>query len=65
MCYTRNVYVINKVFQVVRKTIYNEPKNKTTLSLTKTALEWLEREREKLNANSLSDALEKMARKKE
>ena len=47
-----------------RKKIYDEEKNKTTLSLTKTAIDWLEKEREKLNANSLSDAIEKMARKK-
>jgi hypothetical protein len=45
------------------KTIYGEPKNKTTLTLTKTALKWLEKMQIELNANSLSDAIEKMSRK--
>lgn len=48
-----------------RKKIYDEDKNKTTLSLTKTAIKWLEEKQVELGANSLSDALEKMARKKE
>lgn len=46
------------------KTIYGEPKQKTTLSLTETALKWLTQKQVELNANSLSDTLEKMARNK-
>lgn len=46
------------------KLIYGEPKKKTTLSLTKTVIKWLEEQQVELGANSLSDALEKMARKK-
>jgi hypothetical protein len=45
------------------KTIYGESKNKTTLSLTKTAIKWLEKNQVELCANSLSDTIEKMARK--
>ena len=46
------------------KLIYGEPKKKTTLSLTQTAIKWLEEKQVELGANSLSDALEKMARNK-
>jgi hypothetical protein len=56
------VHVLDKQVNMSGKTIYGEPKNKTTLTLTKTALKWLEKMQIELNANSLSDAIEKMSR---
>ncbi|MEQ9549481.1 hypothetical protein [Coleofasciculus sp. G3-WIS-01] len=47
-----------------RKKIYNESKRKLTMTLTETAVRWLEQERERIGANSLSDTIERMARKK-
>lgn len=44
------------------KTIYGEGKDKTTLSLTKTAITWLKEKQVELRANSLSDTIERMAR---
>lgn len=48
-----------------RKKMYGEPKRKTTLTLTETAYQWLEKQQALLNATSLSDAIERMARKSE
>lgn len=44
------------------KTIYGEEKKKTTLTLTQTAIDWLESQRLRLSANSVSDTIEKLAR---
>jgi uncharacterized protein YjiS (DUF1127 family) len=48
-----------------RKKIYNEPKRRFTMTLTETAINWLEEERVRIGANSLSDTIERMARNKE
>ncbi len=49
---------------MARKKIYDEEKQRFTMTLTKTAIEWLESQRKTLNANSLSDVIERMARNK-
>ncbi|WP_169216980.1 hypothetical protein [Brasilonema sp. UFV-L1] len=46
----------------MRKKIYGEEKTKTTLTLTQTARDWLEDQRVKLKAVSISDTIERMAR---
>lgn len=43
--------------------MYGEPKRKTTLTLTETAYQWLETQQKTLNATSLSDVIERLARK--
>jgi len=45
-----------------RKKIYGESKRKITMTLTETAVRWLEQERVRIGANSLSDTIERMAR---
>ena len=45
-----------------RKKIYSEPKRKINLSLTETAIKWLEEQRVQLTASSLSDVIERLAR---
>ena len=45
-----------------RKKIYDQPKRRFTMTLTETAISWLEQERKRIGANSLSDAIERMAR---
>ncbi|MEO1432738.1 MAG: hypothetical protein AAFV71_27455 [Cyanobacteria bacterium J06633_8] len=45
------------------KKIYGEEKRRVNLTLTQTAIDWLEKQKEELGANSLSDVLEKLARK--
>lgn len=45
-----------------RSRIYREEKFKKYLSLTKTAIEWLEQKQRELNATSLSDVIERMSR---
>lgn len=47
---------------MARPTIYDEAKRKTTLTLTPTAFKWLEEQKIRLTANSISDAIERMAR---
>ena len=47
-----------------RKKIYNESKRRFTMTLTETAIQWLEQKQLELGANSLSDVVERMARKK-
>lgn len=44
------------------KKIYGEKKSQISLTLTKTAVEWLETKKNQLTARSLSDAIERMAR---
>lgn len=46
------------------KKIYNEPKRRFTMTLTETAIQWLNQKQEDLGANSLSDVIERMAREK-
>ncbi|MBE9128855.1 MULTISPECIES: hypothetical protein [unclassified Coleofasciculus] len=48
---------------MARKKIYNEPKRRFTMTLTETAIQWLEAEQKQIGANSLSDVIERMARK--
>jgi hypothetical protein len=45
-----------------RKKIYSEPKRKVNLSLTETAIKWLEEKQLQLTASSLSDVIERLAR---
>jgi uncharacterized protein (DUF1778 family) len=44
------------------KKIYGEKKKQISLSLTKTAVKWLEAKQAQLTARSLSDVIERMAR---
>ena len=44
------------------KKIYNEPKRRFTMTLTETAIQWLESKKEEMEANSLSDVVERLAR---
>ncbi|BAZ21994.1 hypothetical protein NIES4073_28750 [Kalymmatonema gypsitolerans NIES-4073] len=46
------------------KKIYNESKRRFTMTLTETAIQWLEEKQAELSANSLSDVIERMAREK-
>ncbi len=46
------------------KKIYNESKRRFTMTLTETAIKWLQEKQNELGANSLSDVIERMARKK-
>jgi uncharacterized protein YjiS (DUF1127 family) len=43
---------------------YGEPKRRFTMTLTRTAINWLESQQKTLEANSLSDVIERMARNK-
>lgn len=47
------------------KKIYGEKKNQVCLSLTETAVKWLETKQTQLTARSLSDAIERMAREQD
>ena len=47
-----------------RKKIYNESKRQVTMTLTETAIRWLEQEKESIGANSLSDTIEHSAKQK-
>lgn len=44
------------------KKIYNESKRRFTMTLTETAIEWLESMKQEMGANSLSDVVERLAR---
>jgi uncharacterized protein YjiS (DUF1127 family) len=46
------------------KKIYGEPKRRFTMTLTRAAINWLESQQKTLEANSLSDVIERMARNK-
>ncbi|MBE9211281.1 hypothetical protein IQ247_00855 [Plectonema cf. radiosum LEGE 06105] len=48
---------------MARKKIYSETKRRFTMTLTQTAIEWLEHKQIELQAGSLSDVIERMARK--
>jgi len=45
-----------------RKSIYGESKSKVNMTLTGTAVKWLESQKKELGATSLSDVIEKLAR---
>lgn len=45
-----------------RKKIYEETKNKITLTLTATAIAWLETKKAEIHATSISDTIERLAR---
>ncbi|GAB1537971.1 hypothetical protein NUACC21_06270 [Scytonema sp. NUACC21] len=53
---------ILKVVNMAGKKIYNESKRRFTMTLTETAIKWLEEKQLELGANSLSDVIERMAR---
>lgn len=57
MCITSDV-------NMAGKKIYNESKRRFTMTLTQTAIQWLEQKQLELRANSLSDVIERMAREK-
>lgn len=42
--------------------IYNESKRRFTMTLTQTAIQWLETQKQEMQANSLSDVIERLAR---
>jgi len=44
------------------KNLYDEEKKKVSLTLTKTAVRWLRRRQAELDAISLSDVIERLAR---
>jgi hypothetical protein len=46
----------------MRKNVYKESKQKLTLTVTPTVLKWLEEKQTEINATSLSDTLERLAR---
>jgi hypothetical protein len=46
-----------------KETIYGESKKRFTMTLTDTAIQWLKSQQQSLGANSLSDVVERMARK--
>ena len=48
--------------KMARKKIYSEAKRRLNLTLTDTAIKWLESRQTQLTASSLSDAIERMAR---
>ncbi len=47
---------------MARKKIYDEEKKRFTMTLTETAISWLEKKKEETGANSLSEVVERMAR---
>ena len=44
------------------KNIYNQPKRRFTMTLTESAISWLESMKGEMGANSLSDVVERLAR---
>lgn len=49
---------------MARKKIYLEAKRRFTMTLTQTAIHWLEQKQNEMQASSLSDVIERMAREK-
>lgn len=45
-----------------REKIYGESKQRFTMTLTDTAIQWLKNQQKQMGANSLSDVIERMAR---
>lgn len=50
---------------MAREKIYSEEKNRFTMTLTPTGVEWLERMKKQMGANSRSDVIERLARSEE
>jgi hypothetical protein len=48
---------------MARPRIYQEPKQRLEVSITQTALKWLEKQKDALDARSISDTVERLARK--
>ncbi len=49
---------------MARKKIYSETKRRFTMTLTETAIAWLNQQQIEMKAGSLSDVIERMAREK-
>jgi uncharacterized protein YjiS (DUF1127 family) len=64
MSYTRIVYEHDEAVNMSGKKIYGETKRRFTMTLTETAIQWLEKKQEELGANSLSDVVERLARER-
>lgn len=47
---------------MARKKIYEETKRRFTMTLTETAIQWLIAQQKEMNAGSVSDTIERMAR---
>ncbi|MDB9450569.1 hypothetical protein [Dolichospermum circinale] len=47
---------------MARKKIYAEEKRRFTMTLTQTAVQWLEQKQIDIKASSISDVIERMAR---
>lgn len=58
------LYAIVLGVNMAGKKFYDEAKSRLNLSLTKTAVKWLETKQAQLTARSLSDAIERMARER-
>jgi hypothetical protein len=63
-CYTHIIYELLRIDNMARKKIYSEPKRRFTMTLTETAIQWLEQKQIQMQAGSLSDVIERMAREK-
>ena len=48
---------------MARKKIYEEAKRRFTMTLTQTAIQWLEEQQTEMEATSASDVIERLARK--
>ncbi len=64
MIYHHIVYEYNWRVNMAGKKIYDESKRRFTMTLTETAIQWLELKKVELGANSLSDVIERMSREK-
>ncbi|GFZ91899.1 hypothetical protein CYANOKiyG1_02370 [Okeania sp. KiyG1] len=64
MCNTHIIYDKYGIVNMAGKKIYGESKRRFTMTLTETAIQWLEEKQHQLGANSLSDVIERMAREK-
>lgn len=53
-----------EIVNMAGKKIYNEPKRRFTMTLTETAIQWLQQKQVELGANSLSDVIERLSRSK-
>ncbi len=60
--YTELIRIAPQIMAI--KKIYNEENPRFTMTLTGTALEWLEQKRMELGANGISDVIGRMARLK-
>jgi hypothetical protein len=49
---------------MARNKIYSEPKCRFTITLTETAIAWLEEKQHEISASRLSDVVERLAREK-